>query len=159
MTSSNKKVPLNGLDNQPVEEKVIPTLLPEVQMKCVNGVYHIELPKLVEGKVQLGEGYAPTIQMRCQSLKACQNGEVHCCNSVVKTIVGRGRGDQTEIVECGKCRTSYVIRTKYDDNGKLYIHTSVWDVSRNLRKCSNIKRDRNYDMWVRFNTPEEKNNN
>lgn len=159
MTSSNKRVPLNDLDTRQPEEHLVPTLTPEVQMKCVNGVYHIEMPKLVEGKTQMGDGYAPTIQMKCQSLKACQNGEIHCCNSTVKTIVGRGRGDQTEIVECGKCRTAYVIRTKYDDNGKLYIHTAVWNVSRNLFKHSKIKRDRNYDIWVRFNTPEEKNNN
>lgn len=154
MTSSKNKVPLNNMDNRPVDEHLIPVLAPEVEQAMEKGAFFIRLPELVEGKVQLGEGYAPTIQMRCQSLKACQNGEVHRCNSVVKTVVGRGRGDQTEIIECGKCRTAYVIRTKYDDNGKMYINTSVWNTPRNLDKYAEIDRDRNYGVWVRFNKPD-----
>lgn len=156
MTYSNKK-PLNDLDNPPVDEHLVPVLSPEVQAKCVNGVYHIELPELVEGKVQLGEGYAPTIQMRCKSLHVRRPNEVHCCNSVVKTIVGRGRGDQTEIIECGKCRTAYVIRLRYDENGKLIINTSVWNTPRNLAKYCKTKRDSKYGVWAEFNTEEEKN--
>lgn len=158
MTSSNKKVPLNANEDHSTTERLVPVLSAEVEAKCVNGVYEIDLPELVEGKVQLGEGYAPTIQMRCKSLHVRRPNEVCCCNSVVKTIVGRGRGDQTEIIECGKCRTAYVIRTKYDDNGKLYIHTSVWNTPRNLDKYCSTKRDHNYGVWVEFNTEEEKNN-
>lgn len=157
MTSSSK-TPLNNMDNRPVDEHLVPTLSPEVQAKTTDGVYNIELPELVDGRVQLGEGYAPTIQMRCKSLHVKKPSEIHCCNSVVKTIVGRGRGDQTEIVECGKCRTAYVIRQRYDDNGKLTINTSVWNTPRNLDKYCTTKRDRNYGVWVQFNTDEEKNN-
>lgn len=155
MTSSSS-TPDNNLAHK-TDEHLVPVLSEQVAAKSVNGVYKIELPELVDGRVQLGEGYAPTIQMRCQSLHVRHPNEIHCCNSVVKTIVGRGRGDQTEIVECGKCRTAYVIRTKYDDNGKLYINTSVWNTPRNLDKYCTCKRDKQYGVWVQFNT-DEKNN-
>lgn len=155
MTSSNNGTPDN-IVNHTSDEHLVPSLSKEVVKKCTNGVYKIELPELVEGKVQLGDGYAPTIQMRCQSLYTKRPNEVHCCNSVVKTIVGRGRGDQTEIVECGKCRTAYVIRTKYDENGKLIINTSVWNTPRSLDKYCKCKRDKSYGVWVEFNSDEEK---
>lgn len=143
MTSPNEKNPITP---------EVPVLSEEIAKKTVNGVYRIELPKLRDYKMPYLDGKTiPAIQFRCQSLFAKKPNEVCCCNSVVKTIIGRGTGDQTEIIECGKCRTSYIIRTRYDEEGHLEIKTTVWDTGRNVQKFCTLKRDKDYNTWVEFN--------
>ena len=130
----------------------VPVLSKEVQEKTQDGIYKIELPKLVDYKMPYVDGKTvPAIQFRCQSLYAKKPNEICCCNSVVKTIVGGGTGDQTEIIECGKCRTAYLIRTPYNDDGTLEIKTTIWDTGRNVKAFCTMKRDKDYNTWVEFN--------
>ena len=133
------------------QPKLVPVLSEEVAAKTQDGIYKIELPKLVDYKMPMNGKYVPAIQLRCQSLFAKKPNEVHCCNSVVKTIIGNGVGDQTELIECGKCRTAYLIRTQYTDDGHLLLKTAVWDTGRNIKQFCEFKQDKDYHFWVEFN--------
>lgn len=133
-------------------EPQVPVLSEEIAKKTQDGIYKIELPKIRNYKMPYDKGVTvPALQFKCQSLYARKPNEVCCCNSVVKTIIGAGSGDQTEIIECGKCRTSYIIRTRYDDKGHLDIKTTVWDTGRNVKAFCTMKRDKDYNTWVEFN--------
>ncbi len=140
----------------PKEEQEVPILSKEVAEKTQEGIYKVELPKIVDYKFRMGEEYIPSLQFKCQSLFAKRPNEVHCCNSTVKTIIGKGSGDQTELIECGKCRTSYLIRSHYNDDGTLEIKTSVWDIGRNAKRFCSTKRDKDYNFWVEFNQEKNK---
>jgi len=48
-----------------------------------------------------------------------------------------------------------VIRTSYDDEGHLNISTSVWEVNRNIKNYCKVKRDKDYKVWLEFNTEKE----
>lgn len=135
----------------PKKQPLVPVLSPEVQAKTANGVYKIELPKLVDYKFPMNGSYVPSIQFRCQSLYAKKPNEIHCCNSVVKTVIGKGTGDQTELIECGKCRTAYIVRTIYKDDGTMDIRTAIWDTGRNVKQFCEFKQDKDYNFWVEFN--------
>lgn len=133
------------------QPKLVPVLSEEVQAKTQDGIYKIELPKANDYKMPMNGKTVPAIQLRCQSLYAKKPNEVHCCNSVVKTIIGGGKGDQTELIECGKCRTAYIIRTTYTDDGALVLKTAVWDTGRNIKQFGEFKNDKDYNYWVEFN--------
>lgn len=151
-------------NKKPVEEQ-IPELAQEVAERTTEGIYEIEVPELVNDRIRvpasevnggnLGE-FVPTIKFQCRSLFAKSPNTVCKCNATVKTLVGRGTGDQTEIISCGKCRTSYIIRQHYDDAGHLDISMSVWDLGRNVQQFCKMKRDKDYKVWVEFNK-EKKN--
>ena len=138
------------------------TLSKEVAEKTQAGIYKVDLPKLVDYEFRMSENeYVPSIQFKCQSLFAKHATDDHpaemcCCNSTVKTIIGKGSGDQTELIECGKCRTSYLIRSHYNDDGTLEIKTSVWDIGRNAKRYCTTKRDKDYNYWVQFDSNVEK---
>lgn len=129
----------------------LPKLSPEMKMKLNNGVYEIEPPRIVEYDFPMNDKTVPALQLKCNSLYVKRPNELHCCNSVVATIVGKGKGDQTELVECGKCRTSYIIRKIYHDDGTLEIKTLVWDIGRKSQQFCHLKRDDEYRCWVEFN--------
>lgn len=130
----------------------VPVLEPEVAEKTVDGVYKIELPTPVKSMLVIDdEEKCETIQLKCHSLYVKKGDTVCACNSTVKTIVGAGDGDQTEIVECGKCRTAYLIRTTYDDFHHLKLNISVWDTNRNIKNLSYREHDDDYNYLVRFN--------
>lgn len=131
--------------------KQIPVLSDDIKEKTVEGIYKVDLPKIVEYEMPMGDKKVPSLQFRCQSLYARKPNEICCCNSVVKTAIGGGTGDQTELIECGKCRTSYIIRTQYNDEGHMAIKATVWDTGRNVKAFCNAKRDKDYNIWVEFN--------
>ena len=135
----------------PKEEHEVPVLSPEVAKDTQDGIFKIELPKIVDYKFPMDGRVIPSLQFKCQSLYAKRPNEICKCNSVIKTIVGKGTGDQTEIIECGKCRTSYLIRSHYNEDGTLEIKTSVWDIGRNAKRFCSTKRDKDYNFWVEFN--------
>jgi hypothetical protein len=135
----------------PKEEHEVPVLSPEVAKDTQDGIFKIELPKVVDYKFPMDGRVIPSLQFKCQSLYAKRPNEICKCNSVIKTIIGKGTGDQTEIIECGKCRTSYLIRSHYNEDGTLEIKTSVWDIGRNAKRFCSTKRDKDYNFWVEFN--------
>ena len=134
----------------------VPVLDEDVAKATSEGIYKIELPKIEEYKFPMDGSFIPSLQFRCQSLYAKRPNEVCKCNSVVKTVIGKGTGDQIELIECGKCRTSYLIRTHYNDDGTMEIKTSVWDTGRNIKKFCTTKRDKDYNFWVKFNEQPKK---
>lgn len=151
MTSSN----LKSVDYQQYEHKV-PILDSAVQNAIKDGVYKIDLPTLKKDKLMIdGKAQCGTIQLRCNSCYVKHPDTICKCNSTVKTIVGGGTGDQCEIIECGKCRTSYLVRTIYDEEGKLHLNVSVWDTGRNIKNFSRREHNENLDFLLRFNTEED----
>ena len=130
---------------------LVPTLSDEVKADCVGGVYEIQKPTVQEYKFDY-EGKKPvdSLQLRCQSLFVKRPNEICKCNSLVKTIIGGGTGDQTELIECGRCRTAYLVRTQYDEAGHLNIRVNVWDLGRKLKQYADLKRDKDYKIWVNF---------
>lgn len=134
-------------------EYLVPTLSEEVKKDSYNGIYEIKKPTASSYKFDYDKSKpVDAIQLRCQSLYTKRPDEVHKCNSLIKTIIGHGTGDQTELIECGRCRTSYLVRTIYDDKGHLEIRVDVWDLGRNLKKYAELKRDKNYKVWVQFHS-------
>lgn len=142
---SDKKQPF-------IFESKVPILDPELEAECKDGVYTIPFPTLRNGTLTIDDiETVGTIQLRCNSCFVKRPDTICKCNSTVKTIVGGGTGDQCEIVECGKCRTSYLIRTIYDDKGHLKLNVSVWDTGRNLGRFARREHNDNYDFILRFN--------
>lgn len=142
------------------QPKLVPVLSPEVADQTHENIYEIEVPELVNDKIKVPAssldptdkgGFVPTIKFQCRSLFAKKPNVICKCNATVKTMVGRGTGDQTEIVSCGKCRTSYIVRQRYDEKGQLNIAMSVWDLGRNVQQFCKAKRDGDYKVWVEFN--------
>lgn len=130
----------------------IPTLDPELEAECEDGVYKINLPTLKDSELVIDDQkVCKTIQLRCNSCFLKHPDTICKCNSTIKTIVGAGTGDQCEIVECGKCRTSYLIRTIYDSAGHLKLNVSVWDVGRNVQMFARREHDDDYNFLLRFN--------
>lgn len=139
------------MESSKPQKRLIPRLSPEVATRTVDGVFEIELPQAVEYKLPMNDKFIPSLQLRCQSLLVKRPNTVCCCNSVVKTIVGQGKGDQTEIIECGKCRTAYLVRTIYGDDGSLVLKTAVWNLGRNILPFGRLKQDKDYHFWIEFN--------
>lgn len=153
MTSPKQENSPRGWPHQ----HLIPELEDEVKAQSVGGVYKIELPNQIPYNFPAGDqGSVPSIQLRCRSLFTKRPNIVSCCNSVVKTVVGKGSGDQTELIECGRCRTAYLVRTKYDENGNPDIRVKIYDTGRNIKQYSTLKRDANQDVWVSFNSDSDK---
>lgn len=137
-------------------EHKIPILDTAVKNACVDGVYKIDLPTLKKSRLVIdGQDKCGTIQLRCNSCYVKHPDTICKCNSTVKTIVGGGTGDQCEIIECGKCRTSYLVRTIYDEQGKLHLNISVWDSGRNIKNFSRREHNEQLDFLLRFNKEEE----
>lgn len=143
---------MTTLNSKPQYQQKVPILDGPVANACKDGVFKIELPTLkkseliIDGKKQCG-----TIQLRCNSCYVKHPDTICKCNSTVKTIVGGGTGDQCEIIECGKCRTSYMVRTIYDDKGHLKLNISVWDTGRNIKNFSRREHDDDLNFLLRFN--------
>lgn len=132
---------------------LIPELSDEVKQACVDGVYEICKPSVSMYKFEYNHKEpVDAIQLHCQSLYTRRPNEVHKCNSLVKTIIGEGSGCQTELIECGRCRTSYLVTTDYNSNGDVDITVSVWDLGRNLKQYAELKRDKDHRIWVNFNS-------
>lgn len=141
------------LNKRPAVVRLVPVLSEEVKAECVGGVYEIKKPIFSTYKFEYhNQEPVDAIKLHCQSLYTRRPNEVHKCNSLIKTIVGNGSGTQTELIECGRCRTSYLITTKYSDNGDIDIIVNVWDLGRNLKQYAELKRDKNYKVWVSFNS-------
>lgn len=137
-------------------EHKIPILDGPVRNAIKDGVYKIELPTLKKSRLMIdGQDQCGTIQLRCNSCYVKHPDTICKCNSTVKTIIGAGTGDQCEIIECGKCRTSYLVRTQYDDEGHMKLNISVWDTGRNIKNFSRREHNDDLDFLLRFNEPEE----
>lgn len=133
-------------------EYKIPHLDPAVDAETKNGEYRIKSPIENPGKITLtGKDPVDVIRLNCQSLIAYSPDTLVKCNSCVKTIISGGSGDQVEIIECGKCRTSYLVRTQYDSDGKPKIDCAVWDISRNVKNYCFATTNSNGDFILRFN--------
>lgn len=144
------------LSKKPEFEHKVPILDPEVEKEIKDGVYKIELPTLKKSRLVLdNQDQCGTIQLRCNSCYVKHPDTICKCNSTVKTIVGAGTGDQCEIIECGKCRTSYLVRTLYDEQGKLKLNISVWDTGRNIKNFSRREHNEQLDFLLRFNKEEQ----
>lgn len=133
-------------------ERKVPVLDESVLNEIKDGVFKIELPTLKKSSLVIdGQDQCGTIQLRCNSCYVKHPDTICKCNSTVKTIVGGGTGDQCEIIECGKCRTSYLVRTRYDEEGHLKLSVSVWDTGRNIKNFSRREHDDDLDFLLRFN--------
>lgn len=131
---------------------LIPNIDHTVMERCdKNGYYQVEPPTPKEGKlVVVGVPSQDMTQFSCNSLYVKKPDTVCKCNSVVTTLVGQPTGDHTQIIECGKCRTSYIMRTV---NGKTTI--KVWDISRNLKNfVEPFVADKKHYV-VKFNTDKK----
>lgn len=137
----------------PKPEELVPVLSDEVKERSVGGIFKIDTPNQIPYQFPFdGHKPIPSIQLKCQSLLTQRPNIVACCNSTVKTIIGGGSGDQVELIECGRCRTSYLVRTHYDEGDPTpHIDIRVWDTGRNVKKYTKMKRDKNQDVWVEFN--------
>lgn len=129
----------------------IPALSAELVAKLNNGVYEITPPDIINYPMPLGDRVVPALKLKCRSLFVYRPDTLQCCNSVVTTIIGEGSGDQTELIECGKCRTSYLVRKHYKEDGSLEIRATVWEIGRGCQKFCELKRDSDYHCWVEFN--------
>ena len=142
-----------------VPKHLIPNLSEDVKKDTTDGIYGVGVPKEHAFDMpyhnENDDGTIPAIQLRCQSLFTKTPDTVCKCNQVVKTIVGKGSGDQTEIVSCGKCRTSYLIRTTYDEDGNPTVTSSIWEMGRNIQNYCDVKRDKDYNVWLKFNKEED----
>ena len=135
---------------------LIPVLSDEVAKECQEGIYEIKKPTVERYKFDYdGKKPVDALQLRCQSLNVQRPDVILKCNSLVKTIIGGGTGDQTELIECGRCRTSYLVRTIYQPSGKLEIRVNVWDLGRKLKQYAAIKRGSDYKIWVNFNSEKK----
>lgn len=138
--------------NQSQHEKQVPELSENVKKAAQNGIYKIELPDIVNYKFNIGkEKPVPSLQFRCNSLFLYKPNTIDCCHNVIKTVIGKGTGDQTELIECAKCRTSYVIRQIYHEDGQLEIKIAIYDIGRNVQNFCTTRRDKNSNVWVEFN--------
>lgn len=144
-----------SLAKKPEYPYKIPKLDGEVRNAIKDDLYLIQPPTPKKGGLTIdtvdGPKLCHTIQLRCNSCFVKHPDTVCKCNSVVKTVVGGGTGDQCEIIECGKCRTSYLIRTIYDDGGHMKLNVSVWDTGRNIKCFSHREHDDDYNFLLRFN--------
>lgn len=136
----------------PKREYKIPRLDKAVAEETVNGEYKINTPTEVHSKLNLSsEDPKSVVRLNCNSLITYSPDTIVKCNSCVGTILYGGTGDQTEIIECGKCRTSYLVRTRFDDEGVPHISCAIWDISRNVKNyCFATSNDKG-DFIVRFN--------
>lgn len=141
------------LNKRPELPRLIPVLSEEVKTGCVGGVYEIGKPTITSYKFEYhGQEPVDALQLHCQSLYTRRPNEIHKCNSLIKTIIGHGSGTQTELIECGRCRTSYLVTTKYLENGDIDIIVNIWDLGRNLKQYAELKRDSEHRVWVSFHS-------
>ena len=142
-----------------VPQHLVPNLSEEVKRAAVGGVFEIVPLDLVNISMPYPDapGGEPVqaIQFRCQSLFTKFPDTLCKCNQTVKTLIWGGSGDQIEIVSCGKCRTSYLIRTAFDEDGVLQHSADVWEVNRNIMNYCKVKRDKQHRVWLEFNSKEE----
>lgn len=144
---------------KPLYDHLVPRLTPEVSERTQDGIYKIELPKIVSYRFNVGKDKpVPSLQFRCNSLYVYKPNTIDCCHNVIKTVIGRGTGDQTELIECAKCRTAYVVRQIYHDDGQMEIKMAVYDTGRNIKNFCNTRRDKKDDIWVEFNKPTQSKN-
>lgn len=117
----------------------------------VKGRYKIEFPQIVNGKMQFGANEVHTQRFICQAPYMRKDGTIDVCNNPMKTVIGMGTGDQAEIIECGKCRSQYIMRTIYNKVGNVKYSTSVWDIGRKVAKEGRLWTDReDYTSYVKF---------
>lgn len=123
------------------------------------GRFRIDRPQIVDGSMTFGPNKVSTLRYICQSAYMMKDGTIDVCRNPFKTVVGRGTGDQTEIVECGKCRTQYIVRSKYSALGSLEVQTSVWDIGRKIAAEGFLWTDKSdYTSYIKFNLQSDKNN-
>lgn len=136
---------------------LFPNLDPELAKELGDDyTYNIPTPTVKKGTLTVvGVPSQEMRQVYCNSLCVKKPDTVCKCNSVITTLVGEPEGDQIQIVECGKCRTSYLMRTRKDENGEVKITAKIWDVSRNLKNFVQQIENDNYDFLVKFNKKEK----
>lgn len=138
-------------------EYKIPHLDPAVAKETKNGEYKLKPPTEELGEIIItGRKPVPAVRLHCNSLITYHPDTIVKCNSCIKTILCDGTGDQTEIIECGKCRTSYLVRTRFSDTGQLKIDCAVWDISRNVKNYCFATTNQDGDFIVRFNDKNHK---
>lgn len=94
---------------------------------------NIQQLEIVKGRMNFGKSSVETLRFICHAPYVRKDNSIDICMNPMKTVVGGGTGDQTEIIECGKCRSQYIIRTQYSDLGHVNFSTSIWDVGRKLK--------------------------
>ena len=104
----------------------------------VDGKFHLYLPTISKGEMDFGKYKQKTLRFICQSAYVNKEGQVSICNNPFKDVVGGGTGDQTEIVHCDKCRTQYIIRTRYNEAGNVNFSTSVWAIGRKVAELGKL---------------------
>lgn len=122
-------------------------------LHCLDSKWRFKIaqPEIVDGKMQFGANIVNTLRFICHAPYMRKDGTIDVCHNPMKTVVGRGTGDQTEIVECGKCRSQYIIRTIYDDAGHVTFSNSIWDIGRKVSSVGTLWTDRkDYTSYVKF---------
>lgn len=131
-------------------------MTPEALGRTKDGKFHIYQPEIVNGKMDFGSYDCATLRLLCQSAYMNKDGEISVCHNPFFTVVGQGLGDQTQIVECGKCRTQYIIRRKYNEQGNLTFSTSVWAIGRKVETKGKLWTDRkDWSSHVIFGTEKK----
>ena len=116
-----------------------------------NGRFHIRPLEIVNGEMDFGSYKQKTLRFICQSAYMNREGVISVCKNPCKTVVGGGTGDQTEIIECGHCRTQYIIRTRYNEQGNVNFSTSVWAIGRKVEEKGKLWTDRNdWESYIKF---------
>lgn len=141
MTSSNPAVPMDSA----------------ALGRTKDGKFHIYPLEIVKGEMDFGKYKQKTLRMICQSAYMNKEGQISICKNPCFTVVGGGTGDQTQIIECGKCRTQYIIRRRYNEQGNVNFSTSVWAIGRKVGEKGKLWTDRkDWSDHIIFGT--EKNN-
>lgn len=121
-----------------------------------NGKFHIYPLEIVKGEMDFGKYKQNTLRFICQSAYVNKEGKVSICKNPCLTVVGGGTGDQTKIIECGKCRSQYIVRTQYNDAGNVHFMTSVWAIGRKVSQLGKLWTDRkDWESYIDFNTDKK----
>lgn len=134
---------------------LIPTIDSEVKKACnEEDEFVITSPTVSKGVLAMaGVPVQDSYCLKCHSVCVKKPNTVCKCNSTITTIIGKVAGEQVQIVECGKCRSAYLVRTKEGEKGEPQISAQIWDVSRNLKNFAEVfplAPDRS-SLVVRFN--------
>lgn len=129
----------------------------EALTRTENGRFHIHPLVIVDGEMDFGKYKQKTRRMICQSAYMNKEGRVSICKNPCFTVVGEGSGDQTQIIECGKCRTQYVIRRQHNTQGDTLFSTAVWAIGRKIGEKGKLWTDRkDWSDHIIFGTEKNK---
>lgn len=116
-----------------------------------NGIYDFGSPIVEHDTIPNQGTLENVVRIKCCSLKHHQPNSLEKCNGTVLTFIGKQSGNSVMIAECGKCRTSYLIRTKANAEGNIAIYAYIWSLSHKLEQILKVKQNSNGQFFADFN--------